>query len=261
MSRLFPNSEAKWNGSKRPSPAAANDTEPEMTSLEDQALPEERRFRPGESAFPELGLEDEAVDLDQLKLQNIRLRSQLGQLEKQTEEFQEQLEQSQKEFDSLLEEKSEVIRSLHRKIQDLQEGGGGRGGEAQPGEQELLALSEELERERLQLKEDEEALMKQMRDMEVQMAKERADIARQRHEVTRLHSELRHELDIAGRDTALRDRLAPLQRRHQELSSRRGSAPPPPDPPPTASQPPPSSAPKETPPPRKESFFGRLFGQ
>ena len=61
---------------------------------------------------------------------------------------------ARKEYESLLEEKSEVIRSLHLK---MQEGHAGVTAEV-PREEELLALSEELERERAQLKEDEETL-------------------------------------------------------------------------------------------------------
>jgi hypothetical protein len=39
-----------------------------------------------------------------------------------------------------------------------------------------------------------------------------------------LQSEIRHELELAARDAALRERLAPLQRRQQELdTTRRGS--------------------------------------
>jgi len=59
--------------------------------------------------------------------------------------------------------------------------------------------------------------------MEVQMSRERAELARQRSELQRLQSEIRHELDLAARDAALRERLAPLQRRHQEMTGRTGA--------------------------------------
>jgi hypothetical protein len=64
-----------------------------------------------------------------------------------------------------------------------------------------------------------------MREMEVQMSRERAELARQRNELQRLHSEIRHELELASRHAALRDRLEPLQRRHQEMLHRKGSEP------------------------------------
>src|SRR5207244_8585138 len=90
-----------------------------------------------------------------------------------------QLRATVKEYENLLDEKSEVIRELHQRIQELQDRPAGE----TPREEELLALSEELDCERRQLKDDEEALMKQMRDMEVQMSRERAEFARQRNEL------------------------------------------------------------------------------
>ena len=125
-------------------------------------------------------------------------------------------ESRQREYEALLEEKSEVIRDLHRRLREQPE----RPATSAPREEELIALSEELERERRQLKEDEEALMEQMRQMEVQMSRERAELARQRNELQRLQIDLRHELELASRDATLRDRLAPLQRRHQDLLNR-----------------------------------------
>lgn len=238
MSRLVPNADPKWNGN----------------------LP-----CVGEPADLERVTTDLAMTEADLRIENLQLRSLVADLEKTLEEARQQAEQSQREFDSLLEEKSEVIRSLHRKVQDVQDNGGGDGGgdgggAVAPREQELLALSEELERERRQLKDDEEALMQQMREMEVTMSRERAEVARQRNEILRLQSELRHEVDLASRDGALRERLAPLQRRSQELSNRRGSGPPPRDAiAPSTPQPSIAQSPEE--PRGKESgFFRRLFG-
>ena len=57
------------------------------------------------------------------------------------------------------------------------------------------------------------AMMRQMREMELQMAKERAELARQRNDLQRLHSEIRHELELAQRDAAVNERLRLLQRR------------------------------------------------
>ena len=67
-----------------------------------------------------------------------------------------------------------------------------------PCEDDLLALSEELERDRRQIQEDEQALMQQMREMEVSMARERAEMARQRNDMQRLQSEIRHEIGTFG---------------------------------------------------------------
>src|SRR5204862_3037058 len=112
-------------------------------------------------------------------------------------------------------EKSELIRTLHRKVQALEQELAGkeeikeekRPAGPLPREDELMMLSEELERERRQLKEDEEALMEQMREMEVQMARERAEMARQRTELQRLQNELSHQLALTTRDATLRARL------------------------------------------------------
>src|SRR5260370_17061846 len=122
---------------------------------------------------------------------------------------------------ALVEEKSDAIRQLHQKMQEMQ----GKPVAATPREEELLALHEELEEERRQLKEDEESLMQQMRQMEVQMATERAGMARQRSELQRLHNVIHHELELASREAELRDRLQPLQRRHQEMTHRKGAEP------------------------------------
>src|SRR5438132_674997 len=141
---------------------------------------------------------------------------------------QDALESRQRKYEGLLEEKSEVIRDLHRRLHEQSEKPAAT---SAPREEELIALSEELERERRQLKEDEEALMEQMRQMEVQMSRERAELARQRNELQRLQVDLRRELELASRDATLRDRLAPLQRRHQDMlnhasGGRSGESPP-----------------------------------
>jgi chromosome segregation ATPase len=197
---------------------------------------------------------DPAADgpnVERLLAENAELNQALHELQhilEESEKREHAWTEQQKEYESLLEEKSEVIRGLHQKLQELQE-------KVRiaptPREEELIALSDELDRERCrlqqerksleqekeQLQEDEEHLMKQMREMEVQMSRERAELARQRNELQRLHADIRHELELASRDATLRERLMPLQRRHQELMHRKGGAPsaareqaPPPEP-------------------------------
>src|SRR5262249_40006861 len=204
---------------------------------------------------------DGRQDLEELRAENAELRTSIVELQQLVEDNAQQAEQTwaerQREFESLLEEKSEVIRNLHRK---LQEHGDHRPNGPAPREEELLALSEELERERRQLKEDEEALMQQMRDMEVQMSRERAELARQRNELQRLQTEIRHELELAARDSTLRERLAPLQRRAQEAINRRGAAPG--NSGPTQQMPNPQAIPVEGTRKTQESgVFRRLFGK
>ncbi len=160
--------------------------------------------------------------LSALCAQNAELREKVEVLEKLLEEAadaQRNWAEKEKEYESLIEEKSEVIRELHLKSQE------NRPAAAAPREEELLALGEELERERLQLKHDEEALMAQMRGMELQMSRERAELARQRVDLQRLHNEIHHELELASREAQLRDRLLPLQRRHHEMLQRKGAEP------------------------------------
>ncbi len=217
----------------------------------------------------------EADELERLRAENAELRCTVAELRQQPEAGGAEganWKDREKEYDSLLEEKSEVIRSLHLKIQELQNLAAGKAPVRLPNEDELQAVCDELERERSQLdlerreiereraqiKDDEESLMKQMRDMEMAMSRERAELARQRNELQRLHTDIRHELELAAREASLRDRLVPLQRRHQDISNRKGAAPQTeirkavaPDP-----------APAPAPPPKKESgLFRRLFGK
>jgi hypothetical protein len=180
---------------------------------------------------------------------------QLARAEKMLADLKKEAEQAlldqQAEFERILEEKSGLIRELHLKVQELEQ----RPARpvATPREEELMALSEELERERQQLKEDEDALMEQMGQMEVQMSRERAELARQRTELQRLQGEIRHELELAARDAALRERLAPLQRRHQEMTRGRGPAAP-------EAPAPAEAAPADTARPGGSGIFRRLFG-
>src|SRR5439155_5471579 len=141
----------------------------------------------------------------------------------------------QKEYESLLDEKTETIRVQAEKIQELENRP--PPGPATPKEEELLAMSEELERERCQMQqerrqleedrnqlaEDEQTMTQQMRDMEVQMAKERADMARQKTELQRIHDEIRHELEKIERNGQLNQRLGQLRQRYQEVSARTGT--------------------------------------
>lgn len=208
--------------------------------------------------------QDETVnrsEAERLKSEIEELRQTVAELQRVLAEKDQQVEASwadrQKEFDSLLEEKSEVIRSLHQKLQEHH----GRPAAMTPREDELLALSEELERERQQMKEDEETLQKQMREMEIQMSRERAELARQRHDLQRLQSDIERELELAARDATLRERLMPFSRRHQDILTRKG-APPSPSPASPTPVDTPAPSPAADPGGKKDSgFLRRLFGQ
>lgn len=114
----------------------------------------------GINASGEVALPGE--DLEQLRCDNGELRQKLAKLEqclKDTSGTAQFWAEQNKNTEKLLEEKSDVIRELHTKIQQLQS----RPPVAAPQEEELLALGEELEEARRQLQEDEKALMQQMR--------------------------------------------------------------------------------------------------
>jgi chromosome segregation ATPase len=170
-------------------------------------------------------------EVQRLRGENAELRQRVEELELallERPETEDDWAERQREYEALLEEKSEVIRNLHQKIQELREAaasapsGPARGGAADPATaQELVAAKRELEEERAQLEEDAQALEQQMRQMEMAMSRERAELARQRTELTRLHNDLRHEMEQAARDAVLKERLQPLQRRQQEVSTTR----------------------------------------
>lgn len=181
-------------------------------------------------------------ELEQLRQENQLLRRRIEELEQIIEATTSQTEEiwgeQQKEYETLLEEKSEVIRSLHHQLQELKEtnhgnGHGGRNGQRLSG-QESAALQEELNRlrceidiERRQLEEDEKAMMDQMRQMEMAMSKERVEMARQRTELQRQLQEFQHEIENAHKDSSLRERLLAIQaRRHSESTNQNGNHPP-----------------------------------
>lgn len=201
----------------------------------------------------------DSEEMAHLRAENAELRARLeemDQLFQACNQGEESWLERQREYEALLEEKSEVIRDLHHKIQELQEGGGRRCDVAE--QDELMELKQQLEKERQQLQEDEDALMDQMREMELSMSRERAEMARQRNELQRLQTDLTHELEAASRDATLRDRLLPLQRRQQEIVNRRGNA----TPGPSAGAAHPVAPSDPTPPPKKQGsgLFRRLFG-
>lgn len=217
-----------------------------------------------------------AAQLDQLQTENAQLRSLCAELEQALQEATQNAadgavyEERIREYEQILEEKTETIRQLHQQLEEtqaaLQEAVQSPAASAPasprgplPREDELLTLSEELERERRQLQEDEQAVMEQMRQMEMSMARERADMARQRNDLQRLYGEIRHELERLERNGALQNKMEELKARLQDAASRRGAAP-------TAQAKPGSSPslpavdPNDNAEATPKSFFGRLFG-
>jgi hypothetical protein len=149
-----------------------------------------------------------------LRQENAELRAKVAALEQMlvATADEDMGEERQREYEALLEEKSEVIRGLYLKLQEQQESARRSPDEPIPKEEELLRLKDELEEQRRQLQADEESLMGQMRHMELALSKDRAELARQRQDVQRMQSELNREVEQAGRDSGLRERLNSLRR-------------------------------------------------
>jgi hypothetical protein len=218
-----------------------SDADVDLRSLENRLEEEMRRLAAinqellGKGPASEartLDLPEEADEVVQIRADNVELRARIVELEGLVQggaQDDEAWLERQKEYEALLEEKSEVIRSLHAKIQELQEGGGGTGS-ADPApatnDSSVQRLHKELADQRRQLEEDEETLMKQMREMEMAMSRDRAELARQRMEIQRLHNELNREIELASRDPQLRERLLAFQRLQAEFTGRKPATSP-----------------------------------
>jgi hypothetical protein len=218
---------------------------------------------------------DDSPESELLRQENEQLRGLCAELEQALQEASNRpaltgsnaIDDRFREYEALLEEKSEMIRQLHQQLQhamgvvaDL-EGQVASAPEKRvhtgptPREEELLALSEELERDRRQLQEDEETLMQQMREMEVSMARERAEMARQRNDLQRLHAEIRHELERLERNGAIQSKIEGLKNKLNDATTRRGMAPSG-----AGAVPTPPEQPQQQP-GRKDNLLGRLFGR
>lgn len=214
----------------------------------------------------------EDTDLPQqveaLKKDNERLRQiveQARQRVQQAEKDAELWQAREKEYENMLEEKSELIRQLNQQLraQPVAQKDG-------PSEDELVALHQELQRERQIMEDDRAALEEQFRTLELQMAKERADIAKQRSEVQRLQAEFKRQMDILERESKVRGDMGEFIRLREEIQSIQSGGRP-------ASRPTPAPGSSPTPVPQqpipqidrkapesdqgvsRKSFFGGLF--
>ncbi len=275
-------------------PAPADDDLPGLLGLKDDAPPEpvaeraefrarsnghglhrsESEILRSVEAEPPGAAPADGSEVEVLRAQNAELRSVLADLRQLLEEMSQHdpdlLQQRITELEAEVAQKDEVNRGLHAQLEEIEQQFAAVS--APPKDEDLAALSDELERERCQLtqerkqmeedrqqlRDDEEDLMKQMREMEVSMARERAEMARQRTELTRLHGEIRHELDAIQRDGALTARLAQFQRKQQEMMARQGIAGAEPVAPPPAAPAPAQPAPAA--PKRDSNVLRRLFG-
>lgn len=177
---------------------------------------------------------------DELRAENEQLREIAAELKAQFAEISKPAatswEDREREYEALLDEKSEMIRTLHVRIQELEAASGSRAaakGSPADDDPELLATIEELSREqaemdkeralldedRRQLRQDEEDMESRMQEMELQVAKSRSDLVRQRHEVHELYGMVRVELEKGQQSGVMSDRLKSLLQRHQTLGN------------------------------------------
>jgi chromosome segregation ATPase len=246
-------------------------------NLSEAAAEQPRRIRPSSHVS-----HDQLQDIERLRGENAELRALCFELEQALQEASQQnngdVAGQLREYESMLEEKTETIRNLHQQLQETQAALAEVEAQASqaietvqapprpagpvPREEELLALSEELERERRQLQEDEQTLMEQMREMEVGMAKERAEMARQRNDLQRLQGEIRHELERLEKSGAIQSKIEGLKNKLQDATTRRGAAHgaavhPSAQP---VNQPAQAAEAAQQAPAKKDSLMGRLFG-
>jgi myosin heavy subunit len=226
---------AGHNGTARQS---SSDTELDLLNIDDRLQEEMQRLaainaellgtpRPAaEEGPPGSRSVDDVKELADLRRENAELRARVEELEQVLQApvpGEVAWEERQKEYEALLEEKSEVIRELHLKVQELQEGGS----TASPTDRgDIARMKKDMEEQRRQLEDDEEALMQQMRQMEMAMSKDRAELARQRNEIQHLHNQLNREIEHTSRDPGLRERLVALQRLQGEVSGRKQATAP-----------------------------------
>jgi len=231
----------RWSGTPL---EQAQDAAEDSIHSNDSTAEQDMNHLIDQGSHPDLGAGlrlEELQEMEQLRHENDQLRSLCAELEQALQESAQLNEQPVgeerlREYDALLEEKTDTIRQLHQELQNAHSMVAELESQVHhavqerppdgptPREEELLALSEELERERRQLQEDEQTLMDQMREMEVSMARERAEMARQRNDLTRLQSEIRHELErLEKSGTAVR-KMEELKRQFLDATTRRGMA-------------------------------------
>lgn len=209
---------------------ALNDLEEELkrlSAVNEQLLEEFHQMEVEPASAVDLAAPHaDADELERMCQENAALKARVQELEAlRAGQGEELWLERQREYEVLLEEKSEVIRSLHQKIHEAQQAQESAiGGESAPAggascsgtrlgqAEEILRLKRELEEQRRQLEQDEQDMMVQMRQMEMTMAKERAGLARQQQEVQRLQADLAREIENSSRDPELRERLQSLRR-------------------------------------------------
>lgn len=196
---------------------------------------------------------DVEEELARLRRENSDLRARLEQAERKTRTgppIEDAWTERQTEYEKLLDEKSEVIRTLHLQVQELRATSSTGAAAEEVRDAVVERQRQELADQRRQLEEDEANMMEQMRGMELALAKDRADLARQRSELQRQQADFTREVEMASRDPQLRERLAGLQRRQLDNTVRKPVEG-------ATVQPPPAPVPPEK---KSSGLIRRLFG-
>ena len=159
--------------------------------------------------------EEQRKEIERLRTNLEQARTRVLQFEKDAEHWQAR----EKEYELMLEEKSELIRQLHQQARTapVTKGEG-------PSEDELVALHQELQRERQLLEEDRMALEEQFRQTELQMAKERAEIFKVRNEAQRMQNEIKRQVEILEREAKVRGEMGAFMKLREELQSKENRA-------------------------------------
>jgi chromosome segregation ATPase len=241
MAKAIPNPGATQKAAGKPivdpNDSTAGDVrlwENEGNGSTDNSAPDDQSLLAALEADSREGLIDPGM-VDALQAENAELRRQFEELRAQREadsKLHEQWRDLQEEYEARLEEKTEVIRTLHVKVEELEVAT--LPVKRTPKDEELLAMSEDLERERCQLQqeqreleelrkrltEDERAMHEQMREMEMQMARERAEFARRRTDMQRILEEIRREIDKAERNGQLNQRLRQIRDQYSQNANK-----------------------------------------
>jgi chromosome segregation ATPase len=274
MAKAIPNPGATQKVAK---PLAPNDStagdvrlwESETGGSADHSAADDQSLLAALEADSRAGLIDPGM-VDTLQAENAELRRQCEELRAQRDadsKLHEQWRDLQEEYEARLEEKTEVIRTLHVKVEELEVASVPV--KKTPKDEELLAMSEDLERERCQLQqeqreleelrkrltEDERAMHEQMREMEMQMARERAEFARRRTDMQRILEEIRREIDKAERNGQLNQRLRQIRDQYSQNANKEEEPEPAPGVPPAPIRP----AAPETQKPQDSTLLRRLF--
>jgi serine/threonine protein kinase len=149
---------------------------------------------PDPTAMSDHDLEVPPQRLSELQVENAELRRLLAHsrtgLKRANEKADAEIREWQRRYENVMKNKFDALR---RQMSGIGHNALGYGPSAPPlpapAREELLAIHQELDRQRSQLKREEKELHAQIRHEEVQLCKERAELSRMRSEWVRLHPE------------------------------------------------------------------------